>query len=393
MKTTGGKDMFNDAVKFHSPNTLVVKQGASRELGSHLKKLGVQKALVITDAVLEKLGIVDNVISSAKEEGIAFEVYSKVLPEPPIENVNEAFDLYRESGCDGVVGLGGGSPMDVAKAVAMLATNGGDYNDYVGIGNVPKKCAPLVTIPTTSGTGSEVSIFSIIIVDGSKKGVVDPNILADVALVDPLLTVSVPRKVTAETGIDAFCHHIESFLSTNASPLSDAICLEGLQVISKHLRKAVGHGENVEARLAMSYASTLGGFVMNLTEGAAANHGLAFALGAKFNVGHGLSNAVLLPHVFPVIAKAEYEKVRKIGEAIGENVAGLSDREVVEVVTEAITKLVADVGCLIPISEFGVTEADLDDLVAETETQTRVLGHSTYQLTSQEIKDIFAKAL
>jgi len=391
--TISQKEMFDNAIKFHSTNTLILKNGALDGIGDVLSKLGVSKALIVTDSVLSQIGMPDSLIEKIPGKEIGFTMYNGVLPEPPVENVNDALNIYNDQQCDGVIGLGGGSSIDVAKAVAMLATNGGKYEDYVGIGNVPKKCAPLVLIPTTSGTGSEVSIFSIMLVNGGKMGVVDENILGDVALVDPLLTKSVPRKVTAATGLDALCHHIESFLSVNSSPYCDLICLEGIRVIGKYLLKAFGHGENENARYWMSYASTLGGFVMNLTEGAAANHGLAFALGAKFHIGHGLSNAVMLPHVFPVVGKAEYEKVRQIGEALGEDVTGLSNRGALDVVTNALSRLVSDVGCFIPLADFGVRESDIDALVAETETQTRVLNHSTYTLTSEEIKDIFMKAL
>lgn len=379
---------------FKSPTALILENGVAVELGLHLKKLGVSKALMVTDSVIFDLGIAAEVMKAAEESyGITFEVYKDVLPEPPVENVYSALDIYKSNGCNGVVGLGGGSSIDVAKAVAMLVTNGGTYEEYAGIDKVPKRCAPLVLMPTTSGTGSEVSVFSIMLVNGSKAGVVDQNISANIALVDPLLTESVPKSVTAATGLDALCHHIESYISVNASPFCDAICLEGIRVISKYLRKAVADGGNKEARYWMSYASTIGGFVMNLTDGAAANHGLAFALGAKFHVGHGLANAVMLPYTFPVVGLAELEKVRKIGEAMELDLTGLSDREALETVSEAITALVQDVGCLRPLRTFGATEADLDDLVAETNTQTRVMNHSTYRLTSQEIKDMFAKAL
>lgn len=379
---------------FKSPTALVLENGVAAELGLHLKKLGVNKALMVTDSVIYDLGIAAEVMKTAEEKyGVTFEVYKDVLPEPPVENVYNALEIFKNGGCNGVVGLGGGSSIDVAKAVAMLVTNEGTYEQYAGIDKVPNRCAPLVLMPTTSGTGSEVSVFSIMLVNGSKAGVVDQNISANIALVDPLLTASVPKSVTAATGLDAFCHHIESFISVNASPFCDAICLEGIRVISKYLRKAVADGSNKEARYWMSYASTIGGFVMNLTDGAAANHGLAFALGAKFHVGHGLANAVMLPYTFPVVGLAELEKVRKIGEAMELDLTGLSDREALEKVSEAITALVKDVGCLRPLCTFGATEADLDDLVAETNTQTRVMNHSTYRLTSQEIKEMFAKAL
>lgn len=380
-------------INFKSPTQLVIESGVAMSLGVYLKKLGVKKALMVTDKVIKELGTADKVMDAAAKEGVAFSVFSGVLPEPPEENVNDALAIYTKEGCDGVVGLGGGSSIDVAKAVAMLVTNGGKYSDYTGIDKVPHRCAPLVLMPTTSGTGSEVSIFSIMLVNGSKAGVVDQNIAANVALVDPDLTISVPAKVTAATGLDAFCHHMESLMSVNASPLSDAICLEGIKVISKYLRKAVGNGANRSARYWMSYASTMGGYVMNLTEGAAVNHGLAFALGALFHVGHGLSNAVMLPYTFPVVGRAELEKVRLVADAMGVPTEGLSDREVLEAAAEAITTLVADVGCLVPLSELGVKESDLDALVKETKTQTRVMGHSPYKPSDDEIREMFRQAL
>lgn len=386
--------MFNEAkIVFKSPTQLVIENGISYKLGMYLKKLNVTKALLVTDSVIMKLGVVEKLIEASKAYGVEFAVYSDVLPEPPEENVSDALRVYKENGCNGVVGLGGGSAIDVAKAAAMLVTNGGSYADYTGIDKVPYRCDPLILMPTTSGTGSEVSVFSIMLVNGSKAGVVDQNISANIALVDPELTLSVPPKVTAATGLDAFCHHLESLLSTNASPFCDAICLEGIKVISKYLRKAVADGSNRTARYWMSYASTIGGFVMNLTDGAAANHGLAFALGAKFHLNHGLSNALMLPYTFPVIGRAELEKVRLIGEAMGVCLDGLSDREALDEVSAAIISLVSDVGCLTPLREYGVTEADLDALVAETDTQTRVMGHSTYKLSDAEIKEMFRKAL
>lgn len=379
---------------FRSPNALVLGNNSTEKLPDYLAKLQMEKVMIVTDEVIISVGIYDKIVEVLEKAGIKHAVYSKVQPEPPVENAYEALEIYNNEGCSGVLGVGGGSAIDVAKAVAMLATNGGKYEQYIGIGNVPKKCAPLVLMPTTSGTGSEVSMFSIMIVNGSKAGVVDQNIIADVALVDPMLTLSVPRKVTAATGLDALCHHIESFISANESPLCNAICLEGIRVISKYLRKAVGMDDNIEARYWMSYASALGGYVMNLTDGAAANHGLAFALGAKFHVGHGLSNAVMLPYVLPVVGMAEMEKVRLIGEAFGEDLAGMSDADALDTTIDAIVRLVEDVGCKLPLSSFGVTENDLDMLTENVvQTQTRVMGHSTYRLTPAEIKSIFADAL
>lgn len=212
--------------------------------------------------------------------------------------------------------------MDVAKAVAMLVTNGGNYTDYVGVNKVPCRCAPLILIPTTAGTGSEVSMFSIMMVNGIKAGVCDQNITAHIALVDPKLTLTVPRHITASTGLDAFCHLLECYISKLANSMSDMIALEGIKYIWKYLRKAVGDGNDIEARYWMSYASSLGGFGPNLVDGCAANHGFAFALGAVYHLGHGLANALMLPYVFPVVAKAELDKMPQLAEIMGISTCG-----------------------------------------------------------------------
>ena len=193
--------------------------GSNRFTGSQhlslihiLKKLNIKKCLVVTDATISKLGIADEIIEKTKGFGVEFTVYDGCEPEPPVENTKEALKKYEEENCEGVIGLGGGSSMDVAKAVAMLVTNGGDYTDYVGVNKVPCRCAPLILIPTTSGTGSEVSMFSIMMVNGMKAGVCDQNITAHIALVDPKLTRTVPRNITASTGLDAFCHLLECYI-------------------------------------------------------------------------------------------------------------------------------------------------------------------------------------
>lgn len=382
-----------ERIFFKSPTAYLLGNGIIRELPEHLKKLGIRKCLMVTDSVIQGLGISERVMEACKESGIEFAEYAECLPEPPVSNTYDALKVYKEYGCQGVVGLGGGSSMDVAKAVAMMVTNPGKYEDYVGVNRVPARCAPLVLIPTTAGTGSEVSIFSIMMVEGAKAGVCDQNITAHIALVDPELTLTVPRKVTAATGLDAFCHLLEGYISKLATSMSDMIALEGITCICKYLRKAVADGQNREARYWMSYASSLGGFGPNLVDGCAANHGLAFALGGAFHIGHGLANALMLPYVFPVVAKAELEKMPRLAAAMGLRTEGMSETQILREITQEITNLVKDVGCLIPLSEMGIQEEHLDKLVEETNFQTRVMGHSSYQLTSEEIKAIFRAAL
>lgn len=382
-----------DSIYFKSPTAFVIQNGCMDELHKYLKKMNITKGLLVTDATISKLGFVDEVIEKNKVFGIEFSVYDSCEPEPPVENTKEALKKYEEEDCDGVIGLGGGSSMDVAKAVAMLVTNGGNYTDYVGVNKVPCRCAPLILIPTTAGTGSEVSMFSIMMVNGIKAGVCDQNITAHIALVDPKLTLTVPRHITASTGLDAFCHLLECYISKLANSMSDMIALEGIKYIWKYLRKAVGDGNDIEARYWMSYASSLGGFGPNLVDGCAANHGFAFALGAVYHLGHGLANALMLPYVFPVVAKAELDKMPQLAEIMGISTCGKTKKDLMYEIAEEIKELVTDVGCLKPLGEFGASAKDLDRLVKETNLQTRVMGHSSWELTSEEIKEIFRQAM
>lgn len=381
-----------NSIYFKSPTAFIINNGCSKELYIHLKKLGVVKCLLVTDKVIEKLGTVDYIMKAAQRSGIEFSIFAECEPEPPVSNTEDALKKYISCGCQGVVGVGGGSAMDVAKAVAMLASNGGRYEDYLGVNRVPRRCNPLVLIPTTSGTGSEVSMFSIMMVNGAKAGVCDQNITAHIALVDPRLTLTVPRSITASTGLDAFCHLLECYISRLSTSMSDMFALEGLGYICKYLRKAVGDGSNLEARYWMSYASSLGGFGPNLVDGCAANHGLAFALGTVYHIGHGLANALLLPYVFPVVAKTELDKMPRLAFAMGLNPQNKTKQEIMYMIADAITELVRDVGCLKPLREFGASEADLDRLVEETNLQTRVMEHSSWKLEDEEIREIFCRA-
>ncbi|MCD8139903.1 MAG: iron-containing alcohol dehydrogenase [Planctomycetaceae bacterium] len=375
---------------FSSPTSVAFGNGAIKRLGDYIAKMGATKALIITDKVMVDIGLTKQLADHA---GVPCVVFDGVSPEPPVENTLDSLAQYRENGCDVIIGLGGGSPLDVAKAAAMLASNGGSYTDYVGIGKVPKRCAPLILIPTTAGTGSETSIFSIMLVNGLKAGVMDSNITAHVAIVDPLLTVSVPRKLTAATGLDAFCHSMETLISTNANPMSDTLALKAIALLTKWLPKAVAWPENIEARYWVMFASMIGGYNSNTCEGAAANHGFAFSPGGLFHVPHGLANAVFLHRVLPITGIAEYEKMRLMGEVMGENMAGLSDREAFAKTIQAVRNLVENIGCDIPLREFGVKESDVDALADEVLKQARVMGHSTYRFSREEIIAVFRAAI
>lgn len=380
-------------IYFKSPTAFILGNGAIKDLAKHLRKLNVERCLVITDEVIKNLGILDKVTGPAVEEGIVFFDYCGCQPEPPVSNPYEALDVYRKNDCQGILGLGGGSAMDVAKATAMMVTNPGRYEDYVGVNKVPYRGAPLILAPTIAGSGSEVGMFSIMMLDGQKAGVCDQNLCADIALVDPELTLTCPRNLTAATGLDGLCHLLESYISNLTNSMAEMLTLEGIKYVMRYLRKCVGDGSNLEARYWISYASTIGIYANNLTDGCAANHGLAFAIGGVYHISHGLSNAMVLPYVFPVVARAELDRLPRLAEAMGIVVGGMTNQQVLEAITQALTDITRDVGCLIPLSKFGGKEEDIDHLVEETLAQTRVMGHSSWKLTADELRGIFEKVM
>lgn len=380
-------------IYFKGPNGFIFGNGVIKDLAVHLKKLGVSRCLVISDETLKNLGIVDRVTGYARAEGIEFFEYCDCLPEPPVRNPNEALEVYRANDCQGILGLGGGSAMDVAKAAAILVTNPGKFEDYVGVNKVPNRGCPLILAPTIAGSGSEIGMFAIMMVDGQKAGVCDQNLCADYALVDPELTLTCPRHVTAATGLDGLCHLLESYLSNLTSSMAEMFCLEGIHYTMKYLRKAVGDGSNLEARYWISYASSIGLFANNLTDGCAANHGLAFAIGGVYHLSHGLSNAIVLPYVFPYVARAELDRMPRLAQAMGLRTEGKTNQQIMDDITEALTQLTKDVGCYIPLSRFGGTEADIDHLIDETFAQTRVMGHSSWKLTADELRELYTKAM
>ncbi len=360
-------------------------------LPEYVNKLGGKKVMLLCDPGIASTPILARVVDILKEAEIDHVAFTNVTPEPPVSDILSAAAELRENGCDMCVGLGGGSAMDVAKGVAMAAGNDGKYEEFAGIGNVPKKGLPCIVIPTTAGTGAEVSIICIATKGDSKIGVVDPLIAADAALVDPELTVGLPRKMTAETGVDALAHNIESYLTVTENPLADAVTLEGVRRIWKYLRRAVAYGGDREARYYMAYGSLLGGYAMNLTDGAASVHGLAFALGSKLHVPHGLAVAVMMPKTLAAVAKGDYEKFTNLGLAMGLELYGLPPASAAAAVVEEFEQMYRDIGIPLTLRELnvGLKESDLDMLADEAFSQKRVMGHSVYQMTRSEVLEVF----
>ncbi|MGB6407667.1 MAG: iron-containing alcohol dehydrogenase [Planococcus donghaensis] len=363
-------------------------------LVSEVERLNASNILIVTDPLLEELGMTNKIIEPLQAQGWKTSVYTEVVPEPPLEVGEKLVAFTREHKFDLVIGLGGGSALDLAKLAGVLATHEGKVADYLnltGSRSLTHKGIPKILIPTTSGTGSEVTNISVLSLESSKDVVTHDYLLPDVAIVDPALTTSLPPKVTAATGIDALTHAIESYVSKNANPVTDALALQAIRLISGSIRTAVADGENKEARMDMSYGSYLAGLSF-FNAGVAGVHALAYPLGGQFHISHGESNAVLLPYVMGYIRQSCEKRMKDILEAMGFSSNQLSQEEASLKCIEELKKLVADVGIPLSLKEFGIQEDALDSLADDGIKQKRILARSPMPLEREDIFAIYQAA-
>jgi len=379
---------------FRLPEVVYLGRGALDNLSSEVQKLGAHKVLLITDAGVKAANLDKQVVDAIAEGGAEVDIFTGVEAEPSTGTVDRVGNLVREKGYQLLVGLGGGSPMDVAKGASILAANEGSIKDYAGIELVPQKGIPTVLIPTTSGTGSEVTPNAIFAFkeEQVKKGIVSRYLLPKVAIVDPALTLSCPAHITAATGVDALVHAIESFTALKATPHTDMYALEAIRLIAENLRTAVFNGNDVEAREKMAMGSFFAG-VSLANAGVGAVHALAYPLGGKFHVSHGVSNALLLPRVMEFNCMGNLGKFAQVAEAMGEPVEGKSCREAAMLAVKAVKELVADVGIPQSLREVGVAEEDIEFLTESAEQQTRLLTNNPRVMTAKEIETIYRNTL
>ncbi|MED3905906.1 iron-containing alcohol dehydrogenase [Geobacillus thermodenitrificans] len=368
--------------------------GALDQLVPEVKRLGAKHILVITDPMLVKIGLVDQVTSPLRQEGYSVHVYTDVVPEPPLETGEKAVAFARDGKFDLVIGVGGGSALDLAKLAAVLAVHDGSVADYLnltGTRTLEKKGLPKILIPTTSGTGSEVTNISVLSLETTKDVVTHDYLLADVAIVDPQLTVSVPPRVTAATGIDALTHAVEAYVSVNASPTSDGLAVAAIRLISRSLRKAVANGSDKQARIDMANGSYLAGLAF-FNAGVAGVHALAYPLGGQFHIAHGESNAVLLPYVMGYIRQSCTKRMADIFNALGGNSSFLSEVEASYRCVEELERFVADVGIPKTLGGFGIPESALESLTKDAVQQKRLLARSPLPLLEADIRAIYEAA-
>ena len=377
---------------FYMPNVNLMGVGAVKEAGPRIKSLGCSKTLLVTDEGLSKMGVADEVAGYIREAGVEVVIFSGAEPNPTDLNVEAGLAEYKQQGCDSIVSLGGGSSHDCAKGIGIVATNGGSIHDYEGIDQSPLGMPPLVAINTTSGTASEMTRFCII-TDTSRKvkmAIVDKHTTPTVSINDPMLTVKKPASLTAATGMDALTHAIEAYVSTAATPVTDACALQAIRLVSQSLRAAVANGEDVEARNDMSYAQFLAGMAFN-NASLGYVHAIAHQLGGQYNLPHGVCNAVLLPHVERFNLVAKQDRFVDIAVALGENVSGLSKREAAEKALTAIEQLSSDLGIPGNLQELGAKEEDFE-LLAKNAMNDACSFTNPRKATLQDIVGILAVA-
>ncbi|WP_216829584.1 iron-containing alcohol dehydrogenase [Alkalihalobacterium elongatum] len=378
---------------FQTAGQLITGSGSVAKVGEEVAKLGGKKVLIITDKIIRETGLVNKVIEPLQEQSILVDIIDDVIPEPPFEILEEMASKISGKGYDVFVGVGGGSALDVTKLLAVMMTNTEDVRDMVGIDNIKNPGLPFILIPTTSGTGSEVT-YNAIFTDNRdkvKKGIVSTYLLPNIAIVDAELTLTVPPAVTAATGMDALVHAVESYTAIRANELTDGIALQAIKLISRSLRTAVHNGRDLKAREDMAMGSLLAGISLG-NAGVGAVHALAYPLGGKFKVPHGVANSLLLPYVMKYNVVANLEKFSEVAKAMGENVEGLSTRDAAELAVHAMARLSQDVGIPESIKDVGVSAEDIPALAEEASKIDRLLSNNPRTLTVKDIEKIYQEA-
>lgn len=326
---------------------------------------GYRRALIVTDAWLEKAGVAAKVAALLEKAGIGAEIFPGAQPNPTIGNVEAGLARLRAADCDCVVSLGGGSPHDCAKGIALVATNGGSIADYEGVDVSAKPQLPLIAINTTAGTASEMTRFCIITDEARhiKMAIVDRHVTPLFSVNDPLLMLAKPPALTAATGMDALTHAVEAYVSTAATPITDACALKAVTMIAANLRAAVANGEDVAAREAMAYAQFLAGMAFN-NASLGYVHAMAHQLGGFYNLPHGVCNAVLLPHVEAYNVDIASDRLADVAVAMGVAEAGASVAENAARCLDGIRKLAADVGIPAGLAALNVKVEDIPTLAS-----------------------------
>ncbi len=372
---------------------LIMGIGAVKELPEIVRSLDKNKPLIVTDRGIVKAGICERIQKILKNENIGSDVFDGVESDPSVETAYRCLDVAAECKCDLLIGIGGGSSLDIAKVTSILLTNGGDVLQYTGIDKVPLPGIETVLIPTTAGTGSEVTPIAVLSdrKEHLKKGIVSDRLYSKVALIDPELMTGLPPKVTAYTGMDALTHAIEAYTNKYSQPFVDTFAIEAIQLIGQNLTKAVKTGSDMEARYNMALASLYGGLCLGSVNTAAV-HALAYPLGGTFDVPHGVANALLLPYVMEFNLPSNLKKYADIASALGENIEGLSATDTAGRSVKAVVRLSKDIGIVSKLRDLNIPEDAIDDMAAGAMKVTRLLNNNSRPVSLEDARQIYRNA-
>ena len=381
------------ASTFFIPSVNVIGNGALKDAMNTMKDYGYRRALIVTDAVLNKLGVAADIQKRLQEFDILSVVFDGTHPNPTTVNVEEGLEMLRANDCDCVISLGGGSPHDCAKGIALVASNGGDIRDYEGVDRSAKPQLPMIAINTTAGTASEMTRFCIItdVTRHIKMAIVDKHVTPVLSVNDSSLMEGMPKGLTAATGMDALTHAIEAYVSIAATPITDACALKAITMIIDNLPTAVENGSNSEAREAMAYAQFLAGMAFN-NASLGYVHAMAHQLGGFYDLPHGVCNAVLLPHVQEFNSKVAAVRLRDCAQAMHIDVSAMSDEQGAKACIDAIRKLARQVNIPAGLRDLNVKEEDIP--VLATNALKDACGFTNpIQATHEEIMAIFRAAM
>lgn len=378
---------------FYMPPVSFMGIGCVKDIGKEIAARGLKKCLIVTGKVSVKIGAIDRLGAILKESGIDYIVFNDTKPNPTVQNVEDGLKVLKENNCDFIISYGGGSPHDAAKGIALVATNGGSIKDYEGVDKSKYPQLPLICINTTAGTASELTRFSIITDEERhvKMAIVDKNVTPIIAVNDPELMVTMPVSLTAATGMDALTHAVEAYVSTIATPITDACAEKAFDLIGKFLRRAVENGEDIEARDMMAYAEYLAGMAFN-NASLGYVHAMAHQLGGFYDLPHGVCNAILLPHVVKYNSEVSAEKLGRVAIHLGVDPHIVTKENGADLAIEAIKKLSKDIGIPSGIRELGAKEEDFETLATNALKDACGLTNPK-QATLEEIIEIYRNAL
>ena len=386
--------MDSKVMSLRSPHLILAGLGAFERLGPEAKGMGATKALVVTDKGVMDSGTGKKAKEKLEKEGIGVEFYDQVLSDPDVACFEICLGMAKKQKFDLMVGIGGGSSMDIASITSVMLTNPGTVYDYFGVNLVKNPGVPTILIPTTSGTGAEVTPNAILTdtKEKLKKAVVSPYILPRLAIIDPLLAVTMPPSVTSSSGIDALTHAVESYTSNNANILTDLFAREAMILIGRSLRTAVANGNNLEARYDMSIGSLYAGISL-ANAGVTAVHALAYPLGGTFNVAHGIANGLLLPYVMEFNVLGNIPKFAQIAQFLGEKVDHLPLLEQAYQAARAVKALYRDLKIPQSLTELKVPKEGIPGMAKAAMNVTRLMGNNPRSMTVQDVERIYEKAL